>query len=434
MSRPANPRAIRGISIRARMVLAMLSVAGLLIPVVVISVFYIRSLNSVTYRIVNEGIELVEAGNRIPLEFAHARRSHEGFARTGDSADYWVAQSALSRIGVLVARSRLIEPSLAPHLDSIARCVAAFRLLAGLEFGHRPTAAGLTPMSDSALLEPPTLGATLLEEPHIRTALSPVVEARVRELNVAIVARSDSALLLAQQVIDRHRRRGQQLSAWGQRNIVTALLITIALLIWLVTDLPRRAVLPVKRIANALRRVEDGDLSARISIAGNDEIGRLARRLNRLFARLREFDERKTERIQMLERRFRLLTNDISEGVIVFDRTPRVIFANAPMEHFLGCRAPDAAGHALQEFPKLAFLAETLEETLAGASGHQECDILPGLPGAAVCIEALRDASGSVAGALVVMLNPTAEPPTDEEEVADAPPGPEPEKDAPTAN
>jgi PAS domain-containing protein len=407
------------------MVLAMLSVAALLIPVVLISVFYIRSLNATASRIVNEGIELVEAGNRIPLEFARARRSYENFARAGDSADYWVAQAALSRIGVLIARSRLIEPALAPHLDSVARCIAGFRILAGLEFG-RAQQRGIEPQPDSARFEPPTVGSTLLEEPGPRSALSPAAEARLREINVAIVARSDSALGIAQQLIDRHRRRGQQLSAWGQRNIITALLITIALLAWLVTALPRRAVLPVKRIANALRRAEGGDLSGRISVTGNDEIASLARRLNRLFARLREFDDRKSERIQLLERRFRTLANDISEGVILFDRTPKILFANAPMEHFLGTRAADAAGHALEEFPRLAFLADALEETLAGASGHQECDILPGLPGAAVCIEAMRDASGSVAGALVVMLNPAAEPPADDEPPPDSSPAQDP--------
>lgn len=382
------------------MVIAMLAVAALLIPVVVLSVFYIRSLNTVTSRIVNQGIELVQTGNRIPLEFARARRHYENFVRTRDSAEYWQAQAALSRIGGLVARSRLLEPALAPFLDSIARCLEGFRQTAGLEFTRPVT--DTTPPSQSSN------GAILILEPSLPSTLAAPVETRIRQLNAAIVEQSDSTLALASRIIALHQLRGQQLSAWGQRNIVTALLITVAVLIWLVIVLPQQIVLPVKRIANALRRAEQGDLTTRINVPTNDEIGSLARQLNRLFARLREFDNRKTERIQLLERRFRLLAGDISEGVLVVDRTPKLLYANPPTEPLLGCRASDAIGRNLSEFPRLAALAQSLEETLAGASGHQECEILPGLPFSAICIEALRDASGSISGALIVITNPTA--------------------------
>lgn len=392
---------LRRLSIRARMVLAMLAVAALLIPVVILSVFYIRSLNTVTSRIVNQGIELVQTGNRIPLEFARARRHYENFVRTRDSAEYWQAQAALSRIGGLVARSRLLEPALAPFLDSIARCLESFRQTAGLEF-TRPATDTVTPPGQSSN------GAILILEPSLPSALAAPLETRIRQLNAAIVEQSDSTLALASRIIALHQLRGQQLSAWGQRNIVTALLITVAVLIWLVIILPQQIVLPVKRIANALRRAEQGDLTTRINVPTKDEIGSLARQLNRLFARLREFDNRKTERIQLLERRFRLLAGDISEGVLVVDRTPKLLYANPPMEPLLGCRASDATGHNLSEFPRLAALAQSLEETLAGASGHQECEILPGLPFSAICIEALRDASGSISGALIVITNPTA--------------------------
>ena len=37
--------------------------------------------------------------------------------------------------------------------------------------------------------------------------------------------------------------------------------------------LPRRTVVPLKRVANALRRAEDGELGIRVSLRTPDELG-----------------------------------------------------------------------------------------------------------------------------------------------------------------
>jgi len=143
-----------------------------------------------------------------------------------------------------------------------------------------------------------------------------------------------------------------------------------------------------------------------VTVHGRDELDQLARQLNRVFTRLRENDDRKTNYIRLLEHRFRLLAADISEGVLVFDHTPNLVFANTAVEALLGRPISESRGHALAEFPTLQFLRDPVEDTLSGASGHQECGILPGLPSSAVCIEALRDTTGSVVAALVVITNP----------------------------
>ena len=209
--------------------------------------------------------------------------------------------------------------------------------------------------------------------------------------------------------------RARQLAAWGQRNIITVLLLVVVLLAVLVGILPGRLVMSVKRMANALNRAEQGSLDVHVDVETRDELGQLGRQLNRVFTRLREFDERKAGRIKMLEHRFRLLAQDIAEGVLVVDRTPNIIFANPAIEPLLGMPGDEATGRALKDIPNLAFLVEPLENALAGATSHQECGILPGLFGSAVCIEALTDSAGTVFGALVVVTNPTApQPPTEE--------------------
>jgi nitrogen fixation/metabolism regulation signal transduction histidine kinase len=171
----------------------------------------------------------------------------------------------------------------------------------------------------------------------------------------------------------------------------------------------------LKRISNALGRAERGELDVHVTVHGRDELDQLARQFNRVLARLREVDSRKTGHIQLLEHRFGLLAADIAEGVLLVDRTPSLVFANAAVETLLGVSASEARGHALAEFPGLQFLRDTIEDALSGVGSHQECGILPGLPSSAVCIEALRDNTGTVVAALVVITNPQApEPPQPE--------------------
>ncbi|MEO0078306.1 MAG: PAS domain-containing protein, partial [candidate division WOR-3 bacterium] len=112
----------------------------------------------------------------------------------------------------------------------------------------------------------------------------------------------------------------------------------------------------------------------------------------------------------------RLLADDLPEGVLVVDRVPKITFANSAIAPLLGRPANEAIGHDISEFPLLQFLREPLERTLAGAASHRECELIPSMPGSAVCIEALRDPSGSVVGALVIVTNPVAPEPAEAEE------------------
>jgi len=149
-------------------------------------------------------------------------------------------------------------------------------------------------------------------------------------------------------------------------------------------------------------------------------LGELARQLNRTFARLREFDERKADRILRLERRFRLLANDIGEGVLLVDQEPKVLFSNPAIEPLLGTPVQEASGRRVAEIRNLDFLSESLGWVLSGAVGSQTCEIPPELPGSVVCIEALRDRTGRITGALLVITSP-APPQTPAPEPTEAP-------------
>jgi len=414
----------------------MFVAAALVTPVVLLSLYYIGQMNSTVQRMVTVDIELLRIGDRISLDFLQARRNEKNFLIYEDSAYLTGSREALRRIPQLCRRGAVLDPSLRPLFDTIAARTGVYAALldslaqlpaaqpgsayredwARLRTRHQLLLDMAETTQDStrrdSLLAEATRLASELVLPLRGGPLGRIISEHIGTTEDVITSRADSITAHANQRMADNQARVRRLSAWSQRNIITTLLIVLVMLIWLVARMPRRIVLPIKRIASALTRAEQGDLDVRITVDARDELGQLARQLNRAFANLRDFDERKVERLLLLERRFKLLAADITEGVLVFDRKANVVFANAAVDPLLGRPAGESAGHALAEFPLLGSLAEPLERTLAGASSRQECDILPGLPASAVCIEALRDTTGTVQAALVVITNPQApEPP-----------------------
>ncbi len=417
-----------GMSIRTRMVLSMLAAAALIVPVVILSLLYIRRMNDAVNRVVTEDIELMRIGDRISLDFARARRGEKNFLLYRDSTYLTQVHEALADVHDLSDRGRKLEPKLTREFNAIVALTDIYRDLADslirmpvpetrgsfvipslsrLRRTHEEllrAAASVTDslQRDSILAEAARLGGNI----SLPLVGSRTLNDSIESLQLAIAVRTDSIVAHARTKVEQNRRHARMLAAWGQRNIITVLLVVLVVLVWLLVVLPRRAVLPIKRITNSLLRTEEGELNVRVKLDSRDELGQLARRLNRSFARLREFDNRKADRILQLERRFRLLLNDISEGVIIVNRIPNVVIANPAMESLLGCPASEAAGKELRGFARLAFVLEPLERVLAGSTSQQTCNILPEMPGSAVCIEALRDKAGDLTGALIVITHP----------------------------
>lgn len=406
----------------------MLASAALVLPVVLLSLFYIRQMNDAVGRIADRDIEIIHIGNDIALNLAQARRDDKNFLLYRDTICLVHSHESLDRVKLLADSGLRLDPEAAAEFETISQLTEDYRALldslpllpvppptgpvfvpgaAELRRSHigllQQAAAAEDPVRRDSLLGK---AALLAERIMLSTSASRQLDDALHLLQQRITAGSDTVVARALSRIGTHRRTARRFATWGQRNIVTILLLTIVVLVWLLVVLPRQAVLPIRRITNALRRAEEGDLDVKVKLASNDELGRLAGQLNRSFARLREFDERKVERILQLERRFRLLINDISEGVIVVDRTPTILLANPAVEELLGHPVSEAQGRKLQSCPGLVFILGPLERALAGATAHQTCEVLPELPGSAVCIEALRNRAGDVTGALIIISNP----------------------------
>ncbi|MGF6595599.1 PAS domain S-box-containing protein [Paraburkholderia sp. GAS448] len=95
---------------------------------------------------------------------------------------------------------------------------------------------------------------------------------------------------------------------------------------------------PINRLEEMVDRIAGGNLDARCAVESDDEIGRLAARVNAMASRLRE----STMRLGESERMYRSIVENALEGIFRLDRSGRLEEANPAMARLLGFENPEA--------------------------------------------------------------------------------------------
>jgi PAS domain S-box-containing protein len=86
-------------------------------------------------------------------------------------------------------------------------------------------------------------------------------------------------------------------------------------------------------------------------VTSHDEIGELGRFINRMMDQIRIFDQLKVRKITEERRRLEVLSNLLSEGVILVDSDGRVCCINPAALDFFGLSQSDVEGRSLKEIP-----------------------------------------------------------------------------------
>ena len=204
-------------------------------------------------------------------------------------------------------------------------------------------------------------------------------------------------------------------------NVSTFLLITLAVLlasIWTGMTLARRITGPIAALAESTRRIRSGDLSARVDVVADDELGVLVESFNSMADGLQEARDstlRSNEELQEINRRLdverRLLSTvleSVTTGVIAFDATGRITVANPAARSLLSLGEADVTLERLESRPELAPLVSLLAEAGSGSPPASPREmILSGERGERrleIALRPLTDASGSERGGWVVAV------------------------------
>jgi nitrogen fixation/metabolism regulation signal transduction histidine kinase len=204
-------------------------------------------------------------------------------------------------------------------------------------------------------------------------------------------------------------------------NVSTFLLITLAVLlasIWTGMTLARRITGPISALAESTRRIRSGDLSARVDVVADDELGVLVESFNSMADGLQEARDstlRSNEELQEINRRLdverRLLSTvleSVTTGVLAFDANGRITVANPAARSLLSLGEADVTLERLGSRPELSPLVSLLAEAGSGsAPGSPREMILSGEGGERrleIALRPLTEPSGSERGGWVVAV------------------------------
>jgi len=158
-----------------------------------------------------------------------------------------------------------------------------------------------------------------------------------------------------------------------QRAVTVALAVAFALIALLSAAFSSSLAGPLAEVMDAARRFATGDLAARSPVRRSDEIGELARILNRSADQLQQ---RITE-IARDRARIDAMLSAMEDGVIAVDHRGAVLLANQALRASLGLHEP--VGRHYLEVVRQREVGELIEEVLrAGARRVDEVEMLRG--------------------------------------------------------
>ena len=322
------------LSLGTKVQLGFFSAVVLVIIIGVMAFVYLGRLNHEVQEVLKNDILFARAGEAMKIFFLETRRAEKNYLVFGQDRDIREYEFFLAKLkealqeGKEAARKeetrdkyRAIEQHLQQYEQLFARLLTL------------PPEAG-----DEIRRVSQELGEV---GQHISTLADEIADAKWAE-------------------IEMHAHDADRIETVAKRNMGIILAFTGISSLLLGLYLPRKIVVPIRRLTNLIKRAQEEDFRVSFDVTSNDEIGELGRFINRMMDQIRVFDELKVRKITEERRRLEVLANLLHEGVILVDNDGRVCCINPIALEFFGLNLSDVEGRLLKEIP----LDEPLRQAL----------------------------------------------------------------------
>src|SRR5690606_32715509 len=149
-----------------------------------------------------------------------------------------------------------------------------------------------------------------------------------------------------------------------KRYMLITLIITFLMTILLALIVPSKIALPFKKINDAVRELQDCNFDVSIYYNQNDEIGELARELNKMIGSMKNFEELRADRISVEQRKFDILANMVKKNVLVANASGELIYVNNKMYQILNVESEDILNKNMVDTRIPESIKETFELAL----------------------------------------------------------------------
>ena len=384
----------RRMSIKARLSLSLLAVLVLVLPVTALSLIYLNDMLRTVDRMARVDARIAAIAQGVEAHVFTARDAEKNYLIFRDETYAERNRAEMAGVEALIDSLSNVPPEeLSPNLslEEVARIrrslesyVTTFDLLA------------------SRWLARPGLSALRLapEDREMRKLMTDLNNAgdEMIHLSSEVVRRSWDHIDAAREKVGRTRAR-------AERNILTMLMLTVLGGLYLIVVLPRRVVLPVRRLMNVIRKVEEGDLDASTDRVSHDELGDMALAFNRMMEQIRTFDALKVEKISELYGRLDALAGEIREGALVVELEGALTFANERAFEMTGWARRGAIGTPIHRVDEGGPIAEAVSESLRTRQPVSERQAMLPRTGEEVklSVRPVRNREGRILSVIVVM-------------------------------
>jgi PAS domain S-box-containing protein len=144
-------------------------------------------------------------------------------------------------------------------------------------------------------------------------------------------------------------KRIKNILSESKKNMMITLIIAFLGSILLGLVIPGKIALPFKKIMHAIRELQENNFDVVIYYTQKDEIGDLAREMNKMIISFKRFDELRTDRIEVENRKFDLLANISRKYVVVVNYEGNVVYLNNRLYEALGLSTEEVIGKNFKE-------------------------------------------------------------------------------------
>ena len=113
-----------------------------------------------------------------------------------------------------------------------------------------------------------------------------------------------------------------------KRVMMITLIMGFLFTILLALIVPGKIALPFKKLMDAIRELQNCNFDVNISYLQEDEIGELAREMNKMIHSFKIFDELRSDRVSLENRKFDALANMVKRPVLISNAEGRLTYMN----------------------------------------------------------------------------------------------------------
>ncbi len=305
-----------GSSLRRRVAYSLGIVRLILVPVIVLAVYYLFQIGFIVDRIVSYDAPAATLAQQATIEMLDTRRAERNYLLLNDSASLQAARESLGRIEQILSALRDLNPSdqglTQQALDSLHQYRQGLETAAAL--AGKPGQAPADRVNSVVAAYEHDLDTLLKTAPYkSRAQLVDALRNRVdsfdtqisrtaqegnpalRQITVDLQNSGQGVLDLASQLetrnwsrIESDHHKAQRLISRAEWSLSIVSIITFLVSVWISFVLPRQVVKPLLSLKEAVDHAAAGNYEIDFDIQGEGEVVELANSIRNLIAHVRE--------------------------------------------------------------------------------------------------------------------------------------------------